>query len=167
MREIPLNMIVVKVLSEGALSGYGIMKKIKEETGYWKPSPGTIYPLLESLEKQGLVTSKIDGKKKIYSITAKAKIYLKIAGAKKAAISNHTVCCLRMYKFLFGNDAAAHFANEAGESGIAVDLGDLKRVFPELSGIMAAASRAAKNNDKDRIERIKSILGRANTEIKN
>ncbi|MCY7413416.1 MAG: PadR family transcriptional regulator, partial [Salinibacterium sp.] len=35
----------------------------------WKPSPGSIYPTLQLLADEGLVTSEQDGERKVYSLT--------------------------------------------------------------------------------------------------
>ena len=52
-----LRFYVLKLISksESPISGYSLMKLIEEETGFWRPSPGSIYPLLTSLEEEGLV----------------------------------------------------------------------------------------------------------------
>jgi DNA-binding PadR family transcriptional regulator len=31
------------------LLGMGLIKEIENKTGFWKPSPGSIYPLMEDL----------------------------------------------------------------------------------------------------------------------
>jgi DNA-binding PadR family transcriptional regulator len=54
------------------------MSEIEKRTqGTWRPSPGSIYPLLSYLEKQGYVQQKeVEGIKK-YVITDKGKTFLK------------------------------------------------------------------------------------------
>ncbi len=155
--QIPLNLIVVKVLSSGELSGYDLMKKVKEETGYWKPSPGTMYPLLEKLQKRGLITSRISGKKKIYSLTHKAKIYLKIADAKKAAMAKYAICCLRTYKFLFGDDVTVPLAEEDEH------IQEYAFEMAELRGVMLSV---AGQKDPKKAERIRKALRSAYAAIK-
>jgi formylmethanofuran dehydrogenase subunit E len=63
-----LHMLVVQQLKESPRSGYALVKTIHEQTG-WKPSYGSIYPLLEKLESQGAVTVREEGRSKIYSLT--------------------------------------------------------------------------------------------------
>jgi len=47
------------------------MDSIEEMTqGWWRPSPGSIYPLLESLEGEGLVKKRSDGK---YELTEQSR----------------------------------------------------------------------------------------------
>lgn len=49
-----LKYSVLKLLQEQPLSGSEIMTKIEENTdGQWKPSPGSIYPLLAWLQEKG------------------------------------------------------------------------------------------------------------------
>ncbi len=47
------------------------MNKLQEESrGWYRPSPGSIYPLLEQLEKDGLITKNKDGKFELTSAYA-------------------------------------------------------------------------------------------------
>ena len=49
-----LRFLVLKFLSEKPMSGAEIVNKIEHETGgKWKPSPGSIYPLLAGLQERG------------------------------------------------------------------------------------------------------------------
>ena len=53
------------------LSGTDIKTKINEMNPHWDPSPGSIYPILKELEKDGLIVQvdHPDKKNKIYTIT--------------------------------------------------------------------------------------------------
>jgi len=66
-----LESYILLLLKEESLHGYKIMKKIKEKTKFWKPSPGTIYPALHSLTKRGLIKEVKEGRKKRYILTKK------------------------------------------------------------------------------------------------
>jgi len=75
-----LAIIVLSEISDGGRSGYEIMKAIEKKTGGWKPSAGSMYPLLKFLLSDGLVNVRKDnfGRKiKYYSITAKGKKILR------------------------------------------------------------------------------------------
>lgn len=67
-----LNIIVLKALADRRKTGYDLMKYIAEHTG-WKVSPGSMYPLLNSLLKRKEVSQKVSGRKKFYIITSKGK----------------------------------------------------------------------------------------------
>ncbi len=62
---------VLSLLEEKPMNGMEIMNKFYEASrGWWKPSPGSIYPLLETLEAEGLVSKGSDGR---YLLTRKLK----------------------------------------------------------------------------------------------
>lgn len=83
-----LKNYILAILKEQELHGYGIIKRINKETGFWKPSPGTIYPILNSLLNEKIIKEKIKDNKKIYSLTKKG---IKIAPKLETIISKvHT-----------------------------------------------------------------------------
>jgi len=59
------------------MHGYEVMKALEAHThGCYKPSPGTVYPTLQWLEDEGLVSvEEVDGKK-VYSITETGEDFL-------------------------------------------------------------------------------------------
>jgi DNA-binding PadR family transcriptional regulator len=70
---------VLKLLSEKPMSGSEIMGEIERETdGRWRPSPGSIYPLLSWLQDKGYI-KEADGEEagvKRYSLTETGKAFL-------------------------------------------------------------------------------------------
>ena len=68
-----LRLMVMKSLSSKKLSGYGLIKEIERETGSWKPSFGSIYPLLERLRRNRLVQYDVQGRKKVYYLTKEGR----------------------------------------------------------------------------------------------
>ncbi len=63
-----LRMWVLSLLMRGPKNGAEIMSAIEEMSqGWWRPSPGSVYPLLESLVQEGLVAKRGDGR---YELTA-------------------------------------------------------------------------------------------------
>ncbi|MFA5797780.1 MAG: PadR family transcriptional regulator [Candidatus Woesearchaeota archaeon] len=65
-----LRFIVLKILDTQEMSGYGLVKEIHTFTKTWKPSYGSIYPLLKDLHAKKLVAVHEQGRKKLYTITA-------------------------------------------------------------------------------------------------
>ncbi|MET0930419.1 MAG: PadR family transcriptional regulator [Aeromicrobium sp.] len=53
------------LLSEGPKHGYQLIQEIGEKSeGAWNPSPGSIYPVLQQLEDEGLLTfERVNGRK--------------------------------------------------------------------------------------------------------
>lgn len=53
------------------MHGYEMISEWGRRTaGNWRPSPGSVYPILQPLEDEGLVTAESDGGKRSYSLTA-------------------------------------------------------------------------------------------------
>lgn len=74
-----LRYYVLKLLSEEPMSGSEIMNAIEKRTdGHWKPSPGSIYPLLAWLQERGYTRElpKQESGVKRYSLTDKGKKFL-------------------------------------------------------------------------------------------
>lgn len=75
-----LKFAVLKILSKSPMHGYMISKVLEEKLGR-STSPGSLYPALEKLEQDDLVTSHgtvEHGKfKKIYMLTPSGKDFLK------------------------------------------------------------------------------------------
>ncbi len=56
------------------MHGYQLIQAIEKRSGgTWKPSPGSIYPTLQLLSDEGLVSSEQDGERKVYSLTEVGK----------------------------------------------------------------------------------------------
>lgn len=61
---------VLAVLAEEPQHGYQIMQRLEELSGgFWRPSPGSVYPTLQLLEDQGLVKSEQVEGKRVFSLT--------------------------------------------------------------------------------------------------
>ena len=74
-----LRYFVLKLLAEKPRSGSEIMNKIEERTeGHWKPSPGSIYPLLAWLQGKGYTKEASDQEPgmKRYALTDEGKAFL-------------------------------------------------------------------------------------------
>lgn len=75
-----LKLLVLNILSRHPVHGYGLFKELQRIYN-WKPSCGTLYPVLSEFEEKGYISGKetVDcGRfKKIYSLTDKGKERLK------------------------------------------------------------------------------------------
>ncbi|MGP6239110.1 PadR family transcriptional regulator [Cuniculiplasma sp. SKW4] len=62
---------ILKLLSNKPMNGAELIKEVNTRSGgHWKPSPGSIYPALSSLERNGLIKKNEEGR---YLITAKGE----------------------------------------------------------------------------------------------
>jgi DNA-binding PadR family transcriptional regulator len=65
-----LRLYLLSLLSEGPKHGYELIQALSDRFGgTYSPSAGTIYPRLQKLEEDGLVSKESDGRKTVYSIT--------------------------------------------------------------------------------------------------
>ncbi len=61
---------VLALLAEQPMHGYQIIHEIEERSGgSWKPSPGSVYPTLQLLADEGLISAEESDGKKTYSLT--------------------------------------------------------------------------------------------------
>ncbi|MFF8959949.1 PadR family transcriptional regulator [Streptomyces sp. NPDC014894] len=61
---------ILALLKDRPMHGYEMIQEIAERTGgVWKPSPGSVYPTLQLLEDEGLITSASEGGKKLFTLT--------------------------------------------------------------------------------------------------
>lgn len=65
-----LRQVILVLLAEEPMHGYQLIAKIGERTeGAWTPSPGGIYPNLNLLEDEGLITIAVDEGRKMACLT--------------------------------------------------------------------------------------------------
>jgi len=77
-----VSLWLLLLLSERPMYGYEIIRELEKRfSGYWKPKTGTIYPALEKLERDGLVTSRVEFREEVpdrkhYALTDKGQLEL-------------------------------------------------------------------------------------------
>jgi len=65
-----LRLYLLKLLEESPRHGYEVISLLEDRfMGLYAPSPGTVYPRLQRLEAEGLVTHSQEGGRKVYRIT--------------------------------------------------------------------------------------------------
>ncbi len=112
---------VLILLNERPMHGYEIIKEIATRSGgWWRPSPGSVYPTLQLLADEGLIkTEASDGTgKRLYSITEEGKAEAaKLAGTapwEQAADDVDTDDAALREALMSLMDAARQVANVAG-----------------------------------------------------
>jgi DNA-binding PadR family transcriptional regulator len=75
--------------------GYEIIKHIEDGCA-WKPSPGSVYPMLRKLQKAGLITEKTSGKRKVYTLTKSGKERIKRFDVYKDEVKQKMISLFRM-----------------------------------------------------------------------
>jgi DNA-binding PadR family transcriptional regulator len=70
MRRGDIRTALLAVLDEAPGHGYELIQRIDEKSGSaWRPSPGSVYPTLQLLEDEGLVSAVERDGKRVYEIT--------------------------------------------------------------------------------------------------
>ncbi|MEV0583253.1 PadR family transcriptional regulator [Nonomuraea sp. NPDC050310] len=65
---------LLSLLAEGDKNGYQMIQEIQERSrGVWRPSPGSVYPALQQLEDEELVTSGESGGSRLYRLTERGR----------------------------------------------------------------------------------------------
>lgn len=61
---------VLALLAERPMHGYEVIREIEERSGgRWRPSPGSVYPTLQLLADEGLVTGDESGGRRLFTLT--------------------------------------------------------------------------------------------------
>jgi DNA-binding PadR family transcriptional regulator len=123
--------------------GYDIIRELEEQTsGFYKPSPGVIYPTLQMLEEMGYASSVEQEGKRVYSITEEGQEFL----VKQSSIANGVRSQMK-HRWSFKN------------------IGKMALVMKEYHTIENLLGRGFRNLDADKAEQIRRILSQAYQEI--
>ncbi len=118
-----LRNITLKLLSEKPMSGSELVNTIEKQLG-WKPSYGSMYPLLEQLLSEKLVTCKEEKKKKKYTLTEKGKKELQKNKKNKESLVKLLNKTYGIMKEVYGVDASdidEKLAEQITEGKIAIE----------------------------------------------
>ena len=70
MRRGDVRAAALALLAERPMHGYEMIQELSARTnGIWQPSPGSIYPALQMLEDEGLISSQQEGGKRLFELT--------------------------------------------------------------------------------------------------
>ena len=82
-----LRLVVLGLIAEQSRHGYDIIRALTDRfQGAYRPSPGSIYPMLQMLEAAGLIAAREAGGKRLYDITAAGLDHLSERAAELARI---------------------------------------------------------------------------------
>jgi DNA-binding PadR family transcriptional regulator len=141
-----LKVVILELLSEQPRHGYDIIRALEDRMrGYYRPSPGSVYPTLQMLEDLGYVTSNQQDGKKVYSITDAGRTYL--------AEQQPTIDDIRS-RIAAGWDAASR-----------PEVADLMHELRQLARALFAHATGGALGDPERLKRLRAILQRARQEV--
>ncbi len=69
--------VILTLLAEEPRNGYQIIQEADERTGgAWRPSPGAVYPALQQLADEGLISGEDQSGRKVYQLTEEGRRYV-------------------------------------------------------------------------------------------
>ncbi len=131
-----LKYILLDLIKDKPRHGYDIIRELEEQSyGFYKPSPGVIYPTLQMLEEMGYASSTEQEGKKVYTITPEGIAFLE----KKEDITKNIRSHLKR-RWSFKN------------------IGRMARIMKEYHALENLLGRGFRTLDADRTERIRQVL---------
>ncbi|MBB3661383.1 MULTISPECIES: PadR family transcriptional regulator [Prauserella salsuginis group] len=134
---------ILTLLAEQPRHGYEIIGEISQRSGgFWKPSPGSIYPTLQLLADEGLVQGDEEGGKRLFQLTDDGR-----AAAEK-----------------IGTPPWEHFTQDAdpNELRLRAAAGSLMVAIKQVSQVASSDQRARATDALDEARRtLYGILGEA------
>ena len=139
-----MKYVILKLLQEKPKHGYEVMKDLEDRMrGCYSPSPGTVYPTLQWLDDEGLVSARDVEGKKVYEITDSGRRFLE----------EH-------------RDLVDEIFDRVAEAVERVAGGAMVEVNRAVGRVLKAAYRAGwRAHDEDRRKRVADILSHAAEEI--
>lgn len=78
MRPPSVRAAILSLLAEQPRNGYQLMQEVEQRSrGMWRPSPGSVYPALQQLEDEGLVSAETSGTGRTFQLTAQGHEHVK------------------------------------------------------------------------------------------
>jgi DNA-binding PadR family transcriptional regulator len=138
-----LKYIILDLLKDKPRHGYDIIRDLEEQSyGFYKPSPGVIYPTLQMLEEMGYARSTEQEGKRVYSITEEGLKFLENQSDIADDVRRHM-----RHKWSFKN------------------VGRMVKVMAEYHALEDLLGKGFRSLDADKAELICDILSRAYHEI--
>ncbi|WP_245920493.1 PadR family transcriptional regulator [Methanospirillum stamsii] len=102
-----LTLLVLHLLEKKPQSGYELLKEISETTdNTWVPNKGTLYPLLKSLEQEGLIQVKEIGKRSkiTFELTEEGRMMHHTLKEKKDEAETRVTFFKKLHREIFGEE---------------------------------------------------------------
>ncbi|NTW29291.1 MAG: PadR family transcriptional regulator [Coriobacteriia bacterium] len=127
---------ILGLIAEKPMHGYQILQELAERSGgVWKPSPGSVYPTLQLLEDQGLLTSEQAGGKRVFSLTDE------------------------------GRAKVAEQSGEAPWDEFASEIERLSPSREAITGLMVATSQVLHAGSPEQVRKMVEVLGETRKSI--
>ena len=144
-RQGEVRLALLSLLDEGPAHGYELMKRLEERSGgMYRASAGTVYPVLQQLEDEGLVRQEERDGKKVYHLTDRGRDELK---SEEEAVE-------RIWRRATGwKDWSGTMGPQSAE------------IWSSWGRLTKSAFKAATSTGAEGTEKIREILDRARKEL--
>ncbi|MGW0805400.1 PadR family transcriptional regulator [Nonomuraea sp. NPDC002799] len=133
---------LLALLLEEPQNGYQMIQGIEERSrGVWRPSPGSVYPALQQLEDEGLVTGSESGGSRTYRLTEEGRAQAAAHGdeapwdevARSVPADHHELRLLWAQL----NEAVSHLVRTAGDRQVTEAIKLIKQTRKSIFQILA------------------------------
>lgn len=107
-----LRHIIPRLLRSNEMTGTEIMQRLRDlSNGEWNPSPGTIYPMLSSMEEEGIIeAASTEGRSKTYRLTEEGrKRMVFVIKHQRCEVGEKTRLGPRLWEKLLDPEERVHF----------------------------------------------------------
>jgi DNA-binding PadR family transcriptional regulator len=138
-----LKYVILDLIKDKPRYGYEIIRALEDRSlGFYKPSPGAVYPTLQMLEEMGYISCTEQDSKKVYSITQEGLKFLKERKGIADEIRDHM---------------KRHWNPK--------NVGEFAETMFQLHRAGSKMKRRFRNLEPGQMQRIKEVVSRACKEI--
>ena len=135
-----LKFVLLKLLADESRHGYDLIREFRRKG--WPGGAGSVYPLLASLEEEGLIVGRDEGERRTYEVTDKGREHLR----------GHSV---DLESFFEKEEDEEETPEGAPDGGLRESAGRL----------MQAVAQVGPSSKNETIERVRDALDRTRREI--
>jgi len=148
-----IKFILLELIKEQPRHGYDLIKALEERySGFYRPSPGSVYPTLQLLEDEGHLRSETADGKRIYTITEMGE---KLLAERKQEYTNRGGDKEHFGRHGFGRHGREQDSNETLRN-------DLRHTTEAL---IESITQAGRYGTPDQIKAAQELVSKTNQEV--
>ncbi|MEU8639579.1 PadR family transcriptional regulator [Amycolatopsis sp. NPDC048633] len=149
----PVRPAVLALLAEEPMHGYQLMQEIRRRTNdRWRPSPGSVYPILQQLEDEGLVRTAETGGRRVAELTDAGREHVAGREAEFAALwaePEEEPGADRFAALWHALGELSGAAAQVGQSGTDAQVAEVKKILADARRRVYAVLADAGLEDED------------------
>ncbi len=160
MRIGAVSLWIILLLSERPMYGYEIIRELEKRfSGYWRPKTGTIYPAMDRLENEQLVTSQREFRsngpdRKHYALTKKGRDEVKLSMAHwikmMEVFENYREMHEAIFRFKKDDATKVEISKLLSDLGNCLNINDDDNTI-DIKEIFSTLSKKAPSDSKEKI----------------